>query len=247
MKKNPLVSIITACYNSEEFIKDTVESVFNQTYGRIEYIIVDGGSTDGTMDIIKEYEARYSDQLRWISEGDEGVFHAMNKGIELSNGTIIGILNSDDWYEPETIETVVNEMTEDDSLDIVHGLLRDIEDDKIFKVEGVSSDFLETKMIKHPTCFVRKRAYERCGKFDLNYKLCADYELMLRFKQNNLKFKMLEKVLANYRLGGLTFRKRNSSYFEEKDIQHKYNVISFKRKIIDKIGFKIKSLLKKIY
>ena len=101
-----LFSIITVCYNSEKTIRRTIESVLNQTCQDYEYIIVDGKSTDKTLDIVKEYEARFADKLKYISEPDTGIYNAMNKGIALSDGSIIGIVNSDDWLQPDALEIV---------------------------------------------------------------------------------------------------------------------------------------------
>ena len=103
-KDNPLVSIITVCFNSERTIEQTIKSVLNQTYKEIEYIIVDGQSTDGTLDIINKYSSQIA---KIVSEPDEGLYHAMNKGISMATGDIVGIINSDDWYEPYTVEEVV--------------------------------------------------------------------------------------------------------------------------------------------
>ena len=106
MEENIKVSIITVCYNSEKTIRRTIESVLNQTYDNIEYIIVDGASTDQTMDIVKEYEPKFSGRMRWISEPDEGIYFAMNKGIDMAAGELIGLLNSDDTYESNAVKSI---------------------------------------------------------------------------------------------------------------------------------------------
>jgi len=115
MKKNkkmktPLISIITVCFNSENTIKDTIESVLNQTYKNIEYLIIDGKSSDETLNIIKSFEEKFNNSkitFKWISEADKGIYDAMNKGLKMANGELIGILNSDDWYELETVKIIV--------------------------------------------------------------------------------------------------------------------------------------------
>ena len=114
------VSIITVSYNSAETIQDIIDSVRRQTYPHIEYIVVDGGSTDGTVDILRENEEVID---RWISEPDDGIYDAMNKGIRMSTGDIVEILNSDDWYKPEAVETAVRAFEEHDDTDLVHGAM----------------------------------------------------------------------------------------------------------------------------
>ena len=117
------VSIITVCYNSSMTIRRTFDSVLNQTYADIEYIVVDGASTDGTIEIIKEYEPLFEGRMCWISEKDNGIYDAMNKGISMAEGELIGIINSDDYYEPDAVECMVNAMT-NDKYQILYGSMR---------------------------------------------------------------------------------------------------------------------------
>jgi glycosyltransferase involved in cell wall biosynthesis len=244
--EKPLVSIITVCYNSEKYIRDTIESVLNQTYDNIEYIIIDGASTDNTLNIIKEYEPKFNGRMKWISESDNGIYYAMNKGIDLAKGKIIGIINSDDWYEINTIKTVVKTFEENNNIDIVYGLLRIIKNNKEFKIESTNYEFLEKKMIPHPTVFIKKIIYNKYGNFNLDYKYSADYELMLRFYEFNVNFKKIDQILTNFRVGGAWEQNQLRSSIETISIKKEKKIISTKKSKIYKIKIYLKEIVKKI-
>ena len=206
-KFNMKVSIITVVYNNEQTIKDAIESVLSQTYKNIEYIIIDGASTDGTVDIIKNYDDKIT---KFISEKDNGLYDAMNKGIRLATGDIVGILNSDDFYASSNIiEKVTNELIKN-SVDSVYGDLVyvDAKDtDKI--VRYWSSKEYKDGLFKtgwhpaHPTFFVKREVYEKYGVFNLNFKIAADYEIMLRFLEKyKIKSCYIPEVLVKMRVGG---------------------------------------------
>ena len=203
-KDNPLVSIITVCFNSERTIEQTIRSVLNQTYKGIEYIIVDGKSTDGTLDIINKYSVQIA---KIVSEPDEGLYHAMNKGISMATGNIVGIINSDDWYEPYTVEEVV-QCFDETNADIVYGDLLEVGVDKttLMVLKNIE-DLRGNLKIPHPTFFIKKEVYDVYGKFDLQYKIAADLDLALRLLNKGLKFERIKKVLANFRIGGISSRK----------------------------------------
>lgn len=199
MKK---VSIITPCFNSEKTIRDTMESVLGQTYPNIEYIIVDGGSTDATMRIVKEYEAKFKGRLRYLSEKDKGIYNAMNKGIRMSTGNIIGIINSDDYYEIDTVERVMENRSRV-KYQVIYGYLRCIDkhgSERVLKARHLD---IGRHMIAHPTCFVTRSVYRDYGLFIEWLRIASDYELMMRLsKHDNVEFTIIEDVLANFRLGG---------------------------------------------
>ena len=178
-----LVSIVTTCYNSEKTIEKTIKSVLNQTYKNIEYIIIDGKSTDDTLNIIKKYEPDFEGRIRVISEKDSGIYDAMNKGIALASGELVGIVNSDDYYEQDAVENVVKNFGIE-KYQIIYGLLRCIKNGEEVSVVLYNHNFLHQQMIPHPTCFITKKAYEDLGMYDCKYKSCADYELMLRWEKN---------------------------------------------------------------
>jgi len=193
----PLVSIVTIVYNGEQYIEQTINSVLNQTYKPIEYIIVDGGSKDNTVAIIKKYESKLAS---WISEPDEGIADAFNKGLKKSTGSIIGLINSDDWYEQDAVEKVVANIN---GFDIAYGNLKLWRNGKVdFILEGDHTHLEDEMTMNHPTVFVRKEVYERFGFFNNNFRCAMDYELMLRFKTNHCSFTHIPYVTANMRWDG---------------------------------------------
>ncbi|HRH63942.1 MAG TPA: glycosyltransferase family 2 protein [Bacteroidia bacterium] len=201
------VSIVTVCYNSAETIENTLISVLSQSYTNIEYIIVDGQSTDATLEIIGRYKSRLS---KVISEPDNGIYDAINKGILLASGELVGVLNSDDFYVNSTvIEEVVNELRRQNA-DCVYGDLQyvDRQDTNIVKRNWVSGKyehglFFKGWMPPHPTFFIKNDCYKKYGLFNLKLKSAADYELMLRMLHlHQIKAAYLPKVLVKMRVGG---------------------------------------------
>lgn len=223
MNDQPKVSIITVCFNSAKTIRDTIESVINQTYQNIEYIIIDGGSTDGTVDIIKEYEHYIA---KWVSEPDGGIYDAMNKGILMASGHLIGILNSDDWYGINTVELIVNEFFKNKNIELFHG------DNEIYDTDGnflfiIKSDqnynnLWHSMVINHPGCFITREAYKKYGAYKTDYRLAADYELILRMFINGARFQYIDRVLASMRTGGIGYRSVFTSCQESRDIVIEY-------------------------
>ena len=220
----PLVSIITVCLNSDKYIEKTIKSVFEQTYKNIEYIIIDGGSRDKTLDIIRKYENKIS---VWISETDKSLYDAMNKGIRLSNGEIIGIINSDDWYEMDAIEEVIHFFKKNPRASVVHGN-RNLWDERSKKLKAVilpSKNYnrliYHTMPISHPTCFIKKSIYLKYGLFDIGYKFSADKEFFLRLYKENIIPSYLNKIIANMRAGGRSYTL--SALKESRQISKRYN------------------------
>ncbi len=203
---NMLVSIITASYNSEATIASNLCSIKEQTYPIIEHIIIDGASTDSTLSILQKNN--FNGPL--ISEPDKGIYDAMNKGIKLAKGDIIGILNSDDIYANNSIIEKVVELFNSQKCDAVYGDLDYVNALDISKVKRrwkagtfKKADFLYGWMPPHPTFFVRKTVYEQYGKFNLNVYTAADYELMLRFIYRfGIKVAYLQEVMVKMRTGG---------------------------------------------
>ena len=214
------ISVITVCYNAEKTIRKTIESVLSQKYPNMEYIIIDGKSTDNTMTVIKEYKTRIS---KVISEPDSGLYDAMNKGISISTGSVIGILNADDWYEPDTLEKVMSCFKKADS-DVIYGKINRIDKNNnqtVFIPYNLDSMYY-VMALAHPATFVRKEIYNKYGKFNLNYKIAADYELMLRFYSKGVKFQYLNEIFTNFTIGGMSYQKRDVCSRETFYISQKY-------------------------
>jgi glycosyltransferase involved in cell wall biosynthesis len=215
--ENPLVTIITVVYNGEDYIEQAITSVLQQSYSNIEYIIVDGLSTDNTMPIVNKYKDRIQ---KIISEKDKGISDAFNKGIALAKGEIIGILNADDWYEKGTVEKVVREMGESD---IVYGDLRLWKNETFDTIFCGNHDYLKKEMsVNHPTVFIRRHCYEKYGTFNLSYKYAMDYELLLRFMFKGCTYKYIPSVLANMRWAGASDKNWYDAVKEVKKIKGIY-------------------------
>lgn len=202
------ISIITVCYNSATTIDSTLRSVTSQDYPDIEYIIVDGGSTDGTLDIIK----RYQNVSILVSEPDKGIYDAMNKGIRLATGDVIGTLNADDFYIDNTAVSDVAKTFEDNAVDACFADLVYVDQNNTDKIVRYWKSqqyqpglFKKGWMPAHPTFFVRKAIYEKFGAFDLNFRIAADFELLFRLiEKNKIRTVYLPRVIIKMRLGGTT-------------------------------------------
>ncbi len=203
------VSVITACFNSEKTIEDTILSVLNQTYKNIEYIIIDGASADRTLEIIQKYRDKIACV---VSEKDKGIYDAMNKGIKRSSGDIIALLNSDDFYKDEfVVEKVVREF-ERKNCDSVYADLVFVKPDCLEKVVRYyeSGEFSPKTLLygvvpAHPTLFVKKAIYERYGLYKTDYKISADFEMIIRlFVVQKISFSYLKEVLVIMRTGGVS-------------------------------------------
>ena len=239
--KAPLVSVITVVYNNKDGIETTLKSIAAQTYTPIEYIMIDGGSTDGTKEVISQYQNLIS---VFASEPDNGIYDAMNKGLNLATGELIGIINSGDHYEPGTVETIVNSFQENPGAAIFHGVLRVFDASGQFKaIVGNHSSFLSTGMIEHPTCFVKRELYLKYGGFNLTYSSSSDYDFMLRMKELKVNFMFIEKILANYYTGGISFQK--PALLETLQIKHRYGLISTVKKVLLENIINIKAAFKR--
>lgn len=200
------ISIITVCYNSEKTIENTILSVINQDYENIEYIVIDGNSTDNTLKIINKYKDKIN---RIVSENDNGIYDAMNKGIRLCNGEIIGFLNSDDYYaNNDIINKIVNKFGEN-SPDAVYGDLEYIHSKTYEVIRYWKSGEYKNNLMNsgwmppHPAFFIKKKIIDKYGSFNLDYSISADYELMLRFiHKNGIKLNYLPETLVKMRFGG---------------------------------------------
>jgi len=202
----PKVSIITICLNSEEFIEDTIRSVLGQTYGNIEHVIIDGGSTDGTVDVIKKYE---NDIAYWVSEKDNGISDAFNKGVRASSGDIIAFLNSQDFYmDNYVISRVIRIFAEHTAVNIVYGKTCYVPADSKEIVGMMGLPFTRKGMRKsnimpHQSVFTKRNVFERFGLYNLDYRYAMDYEHLLRVTETETPF-FTDDVFSAMKLGGVS-------------------------------------------
>ena len=205
---NPKISIITSVYNNKSTIGDAIESVLSQTYDDIEYIVVDGGSSDGTVDVIKSYGSKIT---TFVSEADKGIYDGLNKGIALATGDVVAFLHSDDLYaHDDVVQKIADEFLYDTSLDGVYGDLVYTSKNDTSKVLRYwkSKEFdigLLAKgwMPAHPTFFIKREVYKQYGVFDLSFKIAADYDFMLRMLSADMKVKYISEILYKMRVGGV--------------------------------------------
>jgi glycosyltransferase involved in cell wall biosynthesis len=202
MYNNPLISIITVVYNGASTLEQTILSVINQTYKNIEYIIIDGGSTDGTIDIIKKYEKHLA---CWVSEPDEGIYDAMNKGIDKATGEWIGLLNSGDVYTQDVLHIISQEVTNNPDIELFFGNMKIIHNKKYLRDE-IFNGIIDCKMMNicHPTVFVKRDIYSIYGVFDKKFPIAADYDILLRFYKKHVKFKYLNIFITIFSIGGIS-------------------------------------------
>lgn len=216
------VSIITVCKNSVSTIEDTILSVATQTYSNIEYIIIDGLSNDGTIEIINKH-IKYV--TKFISEKDDGIYHAMNRGIEMAEGDIIGILNSDDFFANESVIKNVVQCFELNKTDCVYGDLvyvHKTDTKKISRVwkagKATAREFYCGWMPPHPAFFLKKSVYTDFGNFNTKFRIASDYELMLRMMlKHKISFSYLPEIITYMRLGGASNVSINSRIISFKE------------------------------
>ncbi|MFQ2560589.1 glycosyltransferase family 2 protein [Aeromonas caviae] len=192
-------TIITVVFNNVKTIEDTIQSIIQQSYTNFEYIVVDGGSNDGTLAILEKYRGEIS---VLISEPDEGIYDAMNKGIRCATGELIGIVNSDDWLENDALMNVCKSYQE--NVDVYYGFIRTIKSESEFSVSRFSHNFINEKMIHHPATFISRNTYARFGLYDLSYKMSADYDFILRLYNGGAIFQPVNHIISNFREGGVS-------------------------------------------
>ena len=227
--KDVLFTIITVCFNSEKTIEKALKSVLEQTEGDYEYLIIDGGSTDSTMEIVKSYAPKFGGRIKWVSEKDHGIYDAMNKGIRMARGKLIGMVNSDDYYEPDALENMkraYEKLPESDRKHVIlYGMQRRLRGGEEIEIEFVNHRILGEGMICHPTCFVSGAVYDEFGAYDTRYKSAADLDFLLRIKKNtDTVFVPVYHVISNFELGGMSSSSRGAK--EAARIRYKYGVFS---------------------
>jgi len=193
----PLVSIVTVVKNGAAYLEEGMKSVLSQSWPNLEYIIIDGGSTDGTLDIIRKHDDRLA---YWLSEPDHGIFDAMNKGIALAGGDLIGLLNADDWYEPGAIEMAATAFLEKGTPGIYYGDKHLVQVDMGRIYEMPSSLALWRGMgVCHQAMFVHRNVYQRLGGYDTRYRLAADFDFLVRARRQGVTCIPLKRFIVNFR------------------------------------------------
>lgn len=212
------VSIITVTYNSANTLAMAIESVLRQTYPGIEYIVKDGGSTDKTIDVIKEYEPKFHGRMKWVSAKDKGIYDGMNKGIEMATGDLVGILNSDDFFTTSDVVSKVVENIKEKNVDAIYGDIHFVRDSNLQKcVRYYSSKLFSPFWLRfgfmpaHPSFYVKRGILIEAGLYKINYKLGADFEMMVRlFHKHHISYYYLQKDFVTMRTGGASTRDINS-------------------------------------
>ena len=227
------VSIITVTYNSSTTIKDTLESVKNQTYPNVEHIIIDGASNDDTLEIVNSFKH----VSKIVSEPDAGIYDAMNKGIKVATGDVIGILNSDDFYTSNTIiSEIIQTFKEKTEINALYGNISYFETKnpeivkRFWKSKPYYTGFFEDGNVPpHPTLFVKKSVYDEIGTYKTYYKIAADYEFMLRMlKIHEYKSFFLDKTIVKMRLGGISTGGLRSYIISTKELKNTWEINGLK-------------------
>lgn len=221
------ISIITVTYNRAHIIRDCIESVLKQKFKDYEYIIVDGASKDNTVEILKEYEPKFEGRMRWISEPDKGMYDAVNKGIKMAKGDIVGIINSDDFFHDDNIFEVISNAFLDCKIDAIYG------DDRVVSAEDTSKELRASKMAYfkywmlriglmpgHQTFYAKKQMFEKLGYYKTDYKIAADFELMLRFMYvNHVKSRYVPHTIMTFRIGGISTQFSNKRLINRETVR----------------------------
>jgi len=226
MNENPKISVITITFNAEKHVESTIQSVCNQDYDNIEYVVVDGASTDGTLKIIDHYKTNIS---KFVSEPDKGISDAFNKGIRMATGDLVFLLSADDYfYKPDVISKVAANFMKNPNIDVIHGNVIMLDEEKFSEIVSKPDPSLKSALfgqpLKHGATFITKYAYDAYGFYDDSYKYAMDYELILRFINKNASFRYINDNIAVIRCGGVNQRYRQNTLNECLAISIKYGV-----------------------
>jgi glycosyltransferase involved in cell wall biosynthesis len=233
----PFFTIVTVVKNGGKSLQKTIDSVKLQTFKDFEYLILDGGSTDDTLEIIRKnsLSVDYS-----VSRRDNGLYYALNQGIDLARGKFIGLLHSDDIYEKDALSKIYNMINTNDDASIIYGGIKfSRNQNKIFYIDDAE---IYNRMIYHPSCFVKKNLYLRIGAFNTRYKIAADYEFMLRSKTMGVKFFGENTLIATFAENGLSSKHKFRSILETSIIQIKYQ----KKYLLRHLILLVKLMMKQI-
>lgn len=212
----PLFSVITVVLNGAEFLEQALQSVLLQDYRNIEYIVLDGGSTDGTLDILRRYDDRLD---YWVSGPDNGIYDAMNKGLALVRGDYVGFLGVDDFYEPDSISAVACAAAADPAADLIYGHTWVVREDFHIRYRSRSGlDYRRGMSIGHQAMFVRRGLLVRRGGFDTRYRIAADYDFLVEALTSGVRVAAIDAFLVNYRDSGVSARQMRRSMAEARRI-----------------------------
>jgi len=220
------ISVITASFNCNAVLTTALASVGKQTYSDVEHVIVDGRSTDGTADCIRAWAATAAGRVKWISEPDRGQYDALNKGLRLATGDVVGILNADDFFAADDILAQVARAFEDPAVDCVFGDVRFVRESNLgrtvryYRAKHFSPWMLRFGfMPPHPTFFARRELFEHLGNYKTDYRIAADYELLVRFLWlHRVRYRYLDVAMTRMRLGGRSTRSPQSTYILNREI-----------------------------
>ena len=221
------ISIITVTFNRAHVIQSAIEGVLLQKYKNYEYIIVDGASKDNTVDILKAYEPKFEGRLRWISEPDKGLYDAINKGIKMATGDVVGIINSDDYFHRDDTFTAIANAFEDETIGCVYG------DERLIKPENPDVNYryeapwyFRSWMFRigleppHPTFYARKEMFEKFGYYKMGYVISADYDLMMRFMLvHKVKAKYIPQAILTFRASGISTDSSNRLMMNKEQVR----------------------------
>ncbi len=246
------ITVITAVLNNKRTILEALESVLSQTYHNVEHIVIDGGSTDGTVEVVRSFGDKIE---KFVSEPDEGIYDALNKGLSLATGDVVGFLNSDDVYAHDRVLEKIVRAFQHENADSVYGDLNYVQRDDITKVvrHWKSHGFSQKKlrqgwMPPHPTFYLKREIYLKHGMFDTSFKIAADYDIILRFLGlNNISTTYVPEVLVQMRLGGVSNRDLKSILKKSGEDYRalKKNCIGGKRVLLMKNVSKVTQFIKK--
>ena len=211
LDKLPLISIITVVYNGEKYLEETIKSVINQTYSNIEYIIIDGGSTDGTLDIIKKYKSKIN---YWVSESDKGISDAFNKGIILSHGDSVLMLNAGDIFNNnDVLFTNIKYISLDSDVVFFKVIVNSFKTIPPQHFQNNKQAILNNLAIPHQGAFIKKNTYKKYGLYNINLKIRMDYDMFMRLVCNNVRFNFYDNNIVNYLAGGMSMQFKNRFIF----------------------------------
>ena len=226
------LTTIVVSLNAKKSLAGTLDSILAQEYGDLEVIAVDGGSTDGTVEILKQYEAKFQGRLQWSSEPDKGIYDAMNKGIAKATGVYVNFLNCGDSYAPQALERVAEQIRLHHDVDVVYGISRYIDSQGEVRLIRENHTRFRERNICHQSIWYRRELFVKHGAYDLKYRFLADYDLNIRLFQAGAVFHPLDAVVANYSLDGVT-----SSDAHAEEGQKEAMTIFYEHHMVDKAHY----------